>query len=155
MLRLRQGKVSQVALRTPTSIFLLSVLVAGILSPSGLCALMCERRSQAEIQQHCGHPADPMSGMVHHHSTMTSHPDIDAVMPLWTTQSCSSNCDAVERLNLSRKIVGQTRVPQTRIVAPDTTANSLAFDLGAAWRSDGGPPARRIAFAATFSILRI
>jgi hypothetical protein len=38
----RQDTVSNVAMR-PTSIFLLSALSVGILSPTGNCALMCER----------------------------------------------------------------------------------------------------------------
>jgi hypothetical protein len=145
-----------VALKTPTSMLLLGVLLAGILSPSGMCALMCKRHSWAETQQqHCSHPADPMSEMMHHHSAGMNHPDIDAVMPLWTPQSCPANCDAVERLNLSRKTSAQVKMIRTRIEVPDTTANFLLSDLADAWHSDGGPPARRTAFAATFSILRI
>ena len=154
MLRLRRGRVSQVALRTPTSIFLLSVLVAGILTPSGLCTLMCERRSQAETQQHCSHAADPMSGMMHHHSAGMSHPDIDAATPLWAPQSCPANCDAVA-LSLSSQSVAQVKVIYTHTGVPHTSANFLLCGLAIAWRSDGGPPAPRTSFAATFSILRI
>jgi hypothetical protein len=96
-----------------------------------------------------------MSGMMHHHSAMMSHPGIDVVMPTWTSQSCPSNCDAVQQLTLSRKTVAQVTVIHTRIGVSDATADSPAFDLAAAWRSDGGPPARHTAFAASFSILRI
>ncbi|MGB8063841.1 MAG: hypothetical protein WCF26_18245 [Candidatus Sulfotelmatobacter sp.] len=138
------------ALRTSTSILLLSVLVAGILSPPGLCALMCGRRYQAETRHHCGHPSDPMSGMMHHHSAMMNHPDLDAVMPA----SCPSNCDAVERLNLSRT-TAQVKVRQTGIVSPDAAAKFMTPDIGTAWCSDGGPPVRRTACTASFSVLRI
>jgi hypothetical protein len=150
MLRLRQGRVSQVALRTPISIFLLSVLVAGILSPPGLCALMCERRSQAETQQHCGHAADSMSGMMHHNSAMMNHPDIDAMMQL----SCASDCDAVAGLNLSRKAFAQLRTRQSGILTLDASAKFMTPDIATAWYSNGGPPARRTACTASFSILR-
>ncbi len=139
------------ALRTPTSILLLSVLVAGILSPSGLCALMCERRSQAETRQHCSHASDPMSRMMHHHSAMMNHADVDAVMPL----SCPSSCDGLERLNLSRKATAQVRTRQTGIVTLDAPAKFMSPDIGIVWRSDGGPPARRTACMTSFSILRI
>lgn len=142
------------AVRTPTSIFLLSVLVAGILSPSGLCALMCERRSQAETRQRCGHAEDSMSGMMHHHSATMNHADIDAVTPLWAPQLCPANCDAAERVSLSKK-TAQVKVTYSGTGVPDITAHFLLADLADAWRSDGGPPARGTAFAATFSILRI
>jgi hypothetical protein len=154
-LRLRQGRVSQVALRTPTSIFLLSVLVAGVLSPSGLCALMCERRSHAEAQRHCSYAVDPMPGMKHHQLAGMKHPDIDAGIPLWTSRSCPSNCDAVERLNLSRKVTAQVKVIRPRIGVRDTTDSFLLSDLAAAWCSDEGPPTGCAAFAAAFNILRI
>jgi hypothetical protein len=152
-LRLRQGRVSQVALRTPTSILLLSVLVAGILSPSGLCARMCERRSQAETQHKCSHTADPMSAMMHHHSAMISPPGMDEVTPVWTSRLCPANCDAAA-LSLSSQAVAQLRVSHTRIGVPDATGDLPVYDRASSWRADGGPPAR-ISFAATFSILRI
>jgi hypothetical protein len=144
-----------VALKAPTSIFLLSILVAGTLSPSGLCALMCERRSQAERQQHCSRAADPMSGMAHHHFALMNHPDLDAVTSFWATQSCPTNCDAVERINLSKKANAQVRMTNPRIGVPDATAKFLLSDLAAVWCSDAGPPARRAAFAVSFGILRI
>lgn len=142
------------ALKTPTSILLLSILVAGILSPPGLCAIMCERRSRAETQQHCSQAVDPMPGMMHHHSAMMSYPDVDVVMSLWAPRSCPANCDAAERLNLSRTST-PVKVIYSRIGVPDTTANFRLSDPAAVWHSDGGPPTPHTAFAATFSILRI
>jgi hypothetical protein len=50
----RQETVFDVAMRTPISIFLLSALLVGILSPTGMCALMCEHRLGTESQIHCG-----------------------------------------------------------------------------------------------------
>jgi hypothetical protein len=95
-----------------------------------------------------------MPGMMHHHSARMSHPDVDGVAPLWAPQSCPANCDAVDRLSLSRK-TAQVKVIHTRTGVPDTTAYFLLPDVADAWRSDGGPSARSTVFAASFSILRI
>ena len=70
------------------------------------------------------------------------------------SQSCPSNCDRAERLNLSRKVVPQVTAAQTGVVVLDTRATFLAPDTATAWSSDVGhaPPT---ASAASFSILRI
>ena len=76
--------------RTATSIALLTVLVAGILAPTGVCALMCERHSRTESQRHCSEPADAMPGMVHDHSAM-NHRRVEAMNQMLVSQSCRSN----------------------------------------------------------------
>jgi hypothetical protein len=74
--------------RTATSIALLAVLVAGTVTPTGVCALMCERQSRAERQRHCSQPADTMPGMAHDHSA-TNHPGVEAMSAVLVSQSCA------------------------------------------------------------------
>ena len=151
-LRMRQGRVSKVALRTPTSILLLTVLVAGILGPSGLCAAMCGRHLHATaVRRPCRHASHPMSGMMHHHSAGMNHRDSAAL----AQRSCPSNCDAVERLNLSRRASAQVRARQTGVVGPDAAAKLMSPDIVAAFCSYGGPPAPPKPSAAAFNVLRI
>lgn len=88
---------------------------------------------------------------MHHHSAGMTHPDSDAV----TQRSCPSNCDAVERLILSRKVAAQVRVQQTGTVDLDTASNFTSPEMAAAWCSHGAPPARRTTCLPAFSILRI
>ena len=150
----RQDTVSDVAMRTPTSIFLLSALLVGILGTTGMCALMCERHRGTESHIHCGqqhHQA--MRGMTHDHSAM-NHPPIHPERPVMASQSCPSNCDRAERLNLSRKIVPQVTAAQTGAVALDTWATFLEPNTATTWSSGLGhaPPT---ASSASFSILRI
>src|ERR1700732_1303945 len=57
--------------RTATSIALLTVLVAGIFAPSGLCLLMCERHPRTETQRHCIQSSDTMPGIARNMSTAT------------------------------------------------------------------------------------
>jgi hypothetical protein len=146
---MRQGRVSQVTLRTSTSILLLSVLVAGILSPSGLCALMCERHLRAERQRPCGHASDSMSGMMHHHSAAINHPDFDMAKG-----RCLSVCGAVKLLNLSRKAAARVRARQAGILEPDRTNQVMTPGIATAFGSYGGSPPRCKAVPA-LSILRI
>jgi len=150
-----QSKVQfpKVPRRTATSIVLLTVLLAGI-TPTGVCALMCERHARAESQRHCGQPPDTMPGKVHDHSSM-NHPDVEAMSAVLMSQSCQTNCVTAERLNVWRKIVPQVTIVRSRAVVLDTTAAFLAPDFTAAWGLDSGPPARPPAHAASFSILRI
>lgn len=150
MWRMRQGRVPKVALRTPTSIFLLSVLVAGVLSPSGLCALMCQRHLQPETQRACGHSSQQMSGMTHHHTAGMIYPDGHVL----THPSCPSNCDAVARLILSKKATARVKARQTSTVEPESTDNFTSADIATAWCSHGDPPDRKKCMPA-FSILRI
>src|ERR1700730_2641580 len=77
--RLIESKVqfSKVPRRIATSIVLVTVLLAGI-SPTGVCAFMCERHARAESQRHCGQSSDSMPGMAHDHSAM-DHPGVEAV----------------------------------------------------------------------------
>jgi hypothetical protein len=150
---MRQGRVSIVALRTPTSILLLSMLLVGILSPSGMCALMCAQHARAESPHHCGNPSDPTSGMVHHHSAM-NHPHVEPVTLALTSQSCTSNCARAERLSLSRKVFSQAPVAETGVAVREATARFLATDEENAPSSDHShaPP---IPYAASLSVLRI
>ena len=144
---------SKVSRRTATSIVLLTVLLLGI-TPTGVCALMCERHARAESQRHCGQPSDSMPGMAHDHSAM-NHPGVEAESAVLMSQSCQTTCVTAERLNVWRKVVPQVTVIRSGAVVLGTAAESLAPDFNAAWGLDSGPPARPPARAASFSILRI
>src|ERR1700745_1196034 len=80
----------RVAGRISTSILLVTVLLAGAITPTGVCALMCERHVRPESQHHCGQSPDAMPGMTYHHS-ITTRADTDAVTPVLMSQSCPSN----------------------------------------------------------------
>lgn len=147
-------RFSNVARTTATSIFLLTVLLTGIIAPAGVCALMCERHSRAESQQHCSEASEAMPGMVHDHSAM-NHPGVEATSPMLVSQSCRSTCVTAERLNVSRKVVPQVTVVESGLVVLDITAEFLMPDPASAWSSDNSPPSPRSASTASFSILRI
>jgi len=115
---------------------------------------MCERQARAESQRHCSQASDSMAGMAHDHSAM-NHPDVEAMSAVLVSQSCQTNCDAVERLNVWRKIVPQVTVVQSGTVVLGTTAKFLVPDSAAAWILDGSPPSPHPVFVASFSILRI
>ena len=140
--------------RTATSIVLLTVLLAGMVMPTGVCAFMCQRHLRAERQGHCVPPADTMPGMVHAHSAM-NHSSVEAVIPVLVSQSCRSNCVTTERLAASRKIVPQVTAVWSGAVALGATDEFLAPDTAAAWNVDGSPPFSPPAYAASFSILRV
>ena len=142
------------ACKTATSIVLLTVLLAGIITPTGLCALMCERHSRAESQRHCSQPSDTMPGMAHDHSAM-KHSGVKATSALLMSRSCETNCFTVERLNASRRVVPQVTAVQTGTVVLVTAAKLLVPDPAAAWTLDSGPPSPPSGYAASFSILRL
>jgi len=144
----------KVARRTATSIVLLSMVVAGIFTPTAFCALMCERHTRVESPRHCVQSSDTMPGMVHDHSGMNPSA-VEAMSLVMVSQSCQTDCVTAERLDASRKVVPQVTVVQTISVVPDTTADSLVPDFSAAWGLNSGPPALPYARAASFSILRI
>jgi len=143
-----------VAQTTATSIVLLTVLVAGIFAPIGLCALMCERHTRGESQRHCTSSSDTMPGMAHGHSAM-NHPAVETMSLVMISQSCQTSCVNAERLNASREIVPQVTVVQTAAVVLNSTIEFLAPGFTAAWGLDSGPPAPLSVHAASFSILRI
>src|SRR6266849_5937539 len=145
---------TKVARKTATSIVLLTVLLAWIITPTWLCALMCERHPRAESQRHCSQPSDAMPGMAHDHSGM-NHPGIEAISSLLVAQSCQPNCVTAERLAVLRKVVPQVTVVQTAAVVLDTAAKFLVPDPAAAWILDSGPPSPPCGYAPSFSILRI
>ena len=147
--RVRQGRVSEVALRTSSSILLLSVLVAGIVSPSGLCAFACQRHPRAEVQHPCSHARDSMSGMMHHYSAAMNDPDIEALMG-----SCPSSCDAVALLKLSTKPTAPVRTGQISVLMPHSTSRVAVLHIATAFSSPGSPPGLRKAMP-PYSILRI
>ena len=144
---------AKVARRTATSIVLLTVLLAGS-TPTGVCALMCERHVRAENQRHCSKPSDAMPGMAHDQSAM-NHQGVEAMTAVLVSQSCQTNCVTAERLSVWRKIVSQVTVVQSGAVVLGTTAKFLVPDSAAAWILDSGPLAPPPANAASFSILRI
>jgi len=142
--------------RTSTSIVLLAVLLAGSISPIGVCALMCERHSRATVAQHdCHQDSEPMSGMAHSHSAM-HHSLIGAMTLLVQAQSCQTDCAVVEQLNISRKVVPQVTVVRIRAVVLDAaTSKFSAPSLESAWSLDSGPPSFPSAYTASYSVLRI
>ncbi len=142
------------AQRTATSIVLLTVLVAGIFVPTGLCALKCERHPRVESQRHCISASDTMPEMAHGHSAM-NHPAVEVMSLVMISQSCQTSCVDAERLNASREIVPQVTVVQTAAVVLDSTAEFVDPGFTAAWGLDSGPPALVPVHAASFSILRI
>jgi hypothetical protein len=144
----------RVAWKTPTSIILLTVLLGGTITPTGLCTLMCEGHSRAESHRQCFEPSDGMPGMVHDHSGM-NHSGVEDMSPAMVSQSCQTNCVASESLKVSRKVVPQVTVVQTGAVVLNTTAKSLAPDPAAAWSSDSGPPGPPTACISSFIVLRI
>lgn len=140
--------------RTATAIVLLTVLLAGIITPTGVCALLCERHARAESQRHCSQLSHSMPGMAHDHAAM-NHPSVEAMGAVLMSQSCQTNCVRAERLNVLRRVIPQVTVIQSGTVILDATAEFLRPDPAPAWSSDGGPPAPPPAHAASFSILRI
>ena len=146
-------QLPKMASRTATSIVLLTVLLTGMVSPSGVCALMCERRAHTESHGRCSQPSDSMSGMAHDHSAM-NHPGVEAMKAVLASQACHTNCVAAERLTVWRKAVPQVTVVELGAVVPNTTAKFVAPDSAAAWSSDSGPPPPA-AYAVPFRILRI
>ena len=150
----------KVAHRTTTSILLLAVFVAGTLTPTGMCALMCERHTRAERQRHCVSSSetmpgmDAMPGMAHEHSVV-DRSSVEGVSFVMVSQSCQTSCVRAERLNVSRKVVPLVTGVQTTAVVLDRTSEFLTPGFNAAWGLDSGPPARMHARAVSFSILRI
>lgn len=144
----------RVVQRSATSIALLSVLVAGIFAPSGLCLLMCERLPRTETQRHCIQSSETMPGMVHHHSAM-NHSAVRSTSLITVSPSCQLNCVTAERLNVSRGGMSQVTLVENSPIVLDTTAEFAPPDHGAAWSSDNSPPYSPSAQTASFSILRI
>jgi hypothetical protein len=141
--------------RTVTSIILLTVLLAGILSPTAVCALMCDRHSRAEDHHHCNQDPDEMPGMAHNHSAM-HHSVVGAITLVAERQSCKTGCATAEQLNISRKVVPQVTVVQTGAVVLDVTSQFLAPHFEDAWSLDSGPPSlSSCPSTASYSILRI
>jgi hypothetical protein len=140
--------------RIATSMGLLTTLLAGTLSPIGLCALMCERHSRAEAHHHCGQDSDPMPGMAHNHSAMHQFVVGDMTFVVGA-QSCQTDCAVVEQLKISRKVVPPVTVVQTGAVVLDATSKRFAPQLESAWSLDSGPPPFPSAYTSSYSILRI
>ena len=140
--------------RIATSMVLLTALLAGTLSPIGLCALMCERHSRAEAHHHCSKDSDPMPGMAHNHSAMHQYVVGDMTFVVGA-QSCQTDCAVVEQFNISRKVVPQVTVVQTGAVVLDATSKLFAPHLEGAWSLDSGPPPFPSADTSSYSVLRI
>ena len=140
--------------RIATSMVLLTALLAGTLSPIGLCALVCERHSRAEAHHHCNKDSDPMPGMAHNHSAMHQYVVGDMIFVVGA-QSCQTDCAVVEQLNISRKVLPQVTVVQTGAVVLDVTSKFFAPHLEGAWSLDSGPPPFPSADTSSYSVLRI
>jgi hypothetical protein len=136
------------------STILLSALVLGVFSPTGMCALMCERHSRADSRDRCSQNASPMPGMAHADSAMHHHA-LRNISLVVESQSCQRDCAVAERLNISRKVVPQVTVVVTTAVAMDATFKFLVPGLRAACNLDSGPPSPPPAFTASYSVLRI
>lgn len=139
--------------RAATSIVLLSVLLAGI-TPTGVCAFLCERHAGAESERHCSQPSESMPGMAHDHAAM-NHPSVEAMTAVLVSQSCQTNCVTAERLNVWRKVVPQVTAVLSTACVLGTTPKFLAPDFTAVWGLDSGPPASPAARAASSPVLRI
>jgi hypothetical protein len=150
-LKVEFGKVSP---RTAISIALLTVLLAGLITPAGVCAFMCARHLRAEAHQRCGEDTDSMAGMGHDHSAM-HHTSIGNVPLVVEAQSCQTDCATAERLSISIKVIPQVTVVQTGTVVLDTTFKFLAPHLQSAWSLDSGPPSVPPARTSSYSVLRI
>ena len=141
--------------RAATSTVLLTALLAGMITPSGVCALMCERHSRAEAHHHCDQDSDSMTGMAHNHSAMDPSV-VGAMTPVVEALSCKTGCDIAERLNISRKVVPQVTVVQTGAIVLDATSKFLVPHLEDGWSLGSGPPSLSpSAYTASYSILRI
>ena len=140
--------------RTAASMVLLMALLAGTVSPTAVCALMCDRHSGAEAHHHCDQGSDQMPGMAHNHSAM-HHSGIEDITLVVAAQSCRTDCAVAERQNIARKVVPQVTVVQTGALILDAGPKSLDRDLETAWSLDSGPPSFRSANAASYSVLRI
>ena len=147
-------RFSKVAPRTATSIVLLTILLAGIIAPTGVCALMCERHSRVETQRHCSQSSDTMPGMGHGHSAM-NHQGFADMRLVIVSYSCQLNCVTAERLDASRRAMPQVTEVESDPVALDTAAEFAPPDHGATWSSDNSPPYSPSASTASFSVLRI
>ena len=140
--------------RIATSMVLLIALLAGILSPIGLCALMCERHSRAEAHHDCSKDPDPMPGMAHNHSAMHQYVVGDMTFVVGA-QWCQTDCAVVEQRNIARKVVPQVTVVQTGAVVLGATSKFFAPHLEGAWSLDSGPPPFPSADTSSYSVLRI
>jgi len=149
------GRVSKVFSRITISIVLLTTLLAGIITPTGVCALMCARHSPAGTRHHCGEDSEQMSGMPHNHSAIHHSGIGDIRLVVVAAQSCGTDCAVAERLNGSRKVVHQVAVVQTGALVLEATFKFLTPHLESAWSLDNGPPSFPFAHTASFSILRI
>jgi hypothetical protein len=144
--------------RIATSIVAFAVLMAGTISPMGVCALMCEMHLRAQVHHQCGEDSDSMPGMAHNHSPMHHHAVgelalVDATVVV-DGQSCQTDCAVAERLNISRKVVRQVTAVQTAVVL-DATAKLLDRDVQSAWSLDSGPPSFPSVHTASYDVLRI
>ena len=141
-------------MRTPISIFLLGALLVGNLTPTGVCALMCQHHSRVGGQQHCVQPPGAMPGMAHNHSA-THHHALADVTAAVEAPSCQTECAKGERLSVARKLVpAVTRIP-TGVVVLDTTSKFLLARPVAAWSLDSGPPSAFLPHTVSHGILRI
>lgn len=145
--------------RIATSIVALAALIAGTISPIGVCALMCETHLRAQVHHQCGEDLDQMPRMAHNHSAMRHHAVGDLALAEVTVvvgaQSCQTDCAVVEQLNISRQVVPQVIVVQTGAVVMVVSFKFLGPHVVGAWNLDSGPPCSPSPHTASYSILRI
>ena len=142
--------------RTATSIVLLAALLSGVITQTGVCALMCERHSRAGTQHHCDEDSDAMAGMAHDHSPM-HHAVVENGILVAGGQSCQTDCAKAERLNISRKVVPQVTAVETGavVLVLDATSKFPPPQVVAAWSLNSGPPSFPSAHTASYGVLRI
>ena len=147
------------ATRKTISTILLSALVVGVLSPTGMCALMCERHSRGDARDRCGQNSNPKPGMAHKHSAMHHHALGDSALVDVTVvvgaQSCQTDCALAEWFNVSRSVVARMTILQRNTVVPVAIPEFMSPDLEVAWNLDSGPPPVPSPYTASYSILRI
>jgi len=140
--------------RTAISLVLLPALLVGIVTPTGVCALMCERHSRAEAHHHCSQDLDQRPGMAQNHSAM-HHAGIEETTLAVGALSCRADCAVAERLNISKEVLPHVTIVQTGAVVLDASPKFLGHHLESAWSLDSGPPSLLSAYTASYSVLRI
>jgi hypothetical protein len=140
--------------RIATSIVALAALMAGTISPIGVCALMCETHLRAQVDHHCGEDLDQMPRMAHNHSAM-HHSNIVDMTFVVAARSCHTDCAVAERQNIARKVVPQVTAARRGTLELVATSKFLPPPPENAWSMDSSPPSFPSAHTASYSILRI
>jgi hypothetical protein len=140
--------------KTATSIIALAALMAGTISPIGVCALRCEAHFRAQVGHHCGEDSDQMPRMAHNHSVM-HHSGIVGMTFVVAARSCQTDCAVAEPQSFARKVVPQVTTARRGALELVATSKFLPLPPESAWGLDSSPPSSSSAHTASYSILRI